>query len=107
MGTKLSWKIAVSTVYPVVTVTVNGCQILHSGIAMIAIGMVNFYRIIRMEVKSTLSTLAFLPLDGSWNSCTDSGVCAPSFTPVSPVSIVGGCCAFHFDMTADRSFSVF
>ena len=62
MGTNLGCEITFSTVYPVVAVTMDGCQIFHSGIAVISIKVMNFNRL-RAEVKSTFSTFAFLPFD--------------------------------------------
>lgn len=106
MGTRLSWEIACSTVYPVVAVTVYGCQVSHLVIAMIPIFMMNFNRIVSMEVKSTFSTFAFLAFNGSWDFGTNSRVCSPSFTPISPVPIVRRCCSFDFDMAINRGFGV-
>ena len=64
MGTKLSREVALSTVYPVVAVMMDGCQVFHSGIAVISMGVMNLNRIFRVEVKPTFRTFAFLPLDG-------------------------------------------
>jgi hypothetical protein len=38
-------------VYPVVAVTVNGSQVFHFGVAVISISVMNFNRILHVEVK--------------------------------------------------------
>jgi hypothetical protein len=47
-----------------VAVTVDGGQIFRFGLAMISIGVMSFNRVLHVEVKTTLNTFAFLPLNG-------------------------------------------
>jgi hypothetical protein len=95
-----------STVYLVMTVTMNRRKVDGPVVRAIAIEMMTFDQVIRLEKEPTGLAAPLLFLQQRRKSPRHARVASPSCRPVAPVPIIGAGTASHFSVSNDRHAKV-
>jgi hypothetical protein len=94
--------ITTTSVYLVVTVTVDRHQIAIRSIPAVLIAVMDFQQRLWQEDESTVSTSTMSIPQQSRDPCRNPRIGAAPCRPVAPIAIEGARCAFHFAMPHDR-----
>jgi hypothetical protein len=91
-----------STVYLVMTVTMNRRKVDVPVVSPISIEVMDFDQVIRLEEESACLAVPFLFLQQRRKSPRHAWVCAPSCRPIPPVSVIRAGLSLHFDVSTNR-----
>jgi hypothetical protein len=89
-----------STVYLVVTVPMNRRKVDGPVVGPMAIEVMAFDQVIRLEEESARPAAPFLLLQKRRESPRHAWVCAPSCRPIAPVPVIQAGLPLHFDVVA-------
>ena len=85
----------------IVAVSMQRLEVRHACITAIAIDMIDFNPIVRVEEQPTGGTAPTLLFEQRRQSRTDSGVPSLSCAPIDPIPVIGTAVAPDFDMPGD------
>jgi hypothetical protein len=85
----------------IVAVSMQRLKVRRACIAAIAIDMINFNPILRVEEQPTVGTVSPLLLEQQGQSRTDPWMPSLSRAPIDPIAIIGTAVAPDFDMPGD------
>jgi hypothetical protein len=88
-----------STVYLVMTVTMNRRQVAIPVVRPIAIAVMEFDQVFRLAVESARLAVSCLFLQQRREAPRHARVCAPPCRPIAPVAVVRARLSLHFDVS--------
>src|SRR5262249_20761466 len=102
MSTYWSKKSALSTVYPVVAVTVEKHHVGVAVVLAIAVEVMELHPCSGREEQPTVCALAFLGLEHAGGPGMDARMMAQAACPVGPVPVKRARCGSNLDMPLDE-----
>ena len=95
-----------STVYLVVTVTVNRQEVIELVVLVITIEMVEFHKGLRHENESASLATSLLVLESPCQVGWHTGVYPSTRCPITPVAVKWTCLSSDLDVSNNRHFGV-